>query len=274
MRGQSRTKASHRLHARRTRRAQKRYALIGALSIILISGALYGIGYLLRLPSVSIDGVSISGAQSSDPHAIQTLAESALLGSRFFLFPNDSILFYPKGTIERMVAASDTRIEGAIVTREGKELTVTISEHKPTYIWCDSLAKGDVDEKCFFAASDGYVFAEAPQFSGSVYIIFRGPLSGTGTDPRGKYILPKEQFAKITQFLSALSAAKVSVESVSAMGEGDYAARISSGSDIRFSITQDIATLSANLAAAASVLSDKKAPEYIDLRFGNKIFYK
>lgn len=267
----------------RKKRLQKRgrsYALITGGAFIVLIVATLGLAYLSRLPSATIASVRVEGAEVADARAIESRAREELNGSYVFLFPRTNIVLYPKDSIVRSIEGSDTRIKSVSAARSGNELVVSIVEHTPAYLWCDTLGRNassseeNMDERCFFTNSDGYIFAEAPHFSGTVYVTLRGPLYGEGSDPRGKRYLPSEQFSKLTQFLSSLAEQKISIRSAFAMGSGDYAVDTGEGSEIRFSITQDSAHLLDNLQSAAAVLSEKKKPEYIDLRFGNKVFYK
>ena len=166
----------------------------------------------------------------------------------------------------REILASDTRIKSTDVSRSGVEITVTVVEHTPTYLWCDTTddrrtrmnadgkeridADGSEqgDEECFFTNDEGYVFSEAPLFSGNVYITLRGPLYGEGTDPRGKRYLPLEQFKKYHSF-SRFYRSRNCRTPVRAMGSGDYAVGVRNGLEVRFSSrkTRDVSLKICNL---------------------------
>lgn len=269
-------KASHK-RVRKNVRVYSFYVVGGiVLSALIIGGLAYG----AQRPEVTITSVRVEGAEVADTQNIESRAKSALEGSYLFIFPKANTFLYPKSSIARDVLTSDTRLKNADVSRSGTEIVVSVSEHTPAYLWCDTTEEktsdenAGLDEKCFFANDEGYIFAEAPSFSGHVYVTFRGPLYGEGTDPRGKRYVPVEQFKKILQLLSLVSEQNIIPQSVRAMGSGDYAIAVKEGPEVKFSITQDEKRLSENLAAAISALTDKTSPEYIDLRFGNKVFYK
>ncbi len=261
---------------RKNVRAYAFYTIGGIVLFVLIVG---GLAYGAHRPEVTITTVSVKGTEVADADEIKTRTEHAITGTYFFLFPKANIFLYPEDTIAKTILASDTRIKSADISHNGNEIIIIV-EHTPTYLWCDTTGDKDAnentnaDEKCFFANDEGYVFAEAPSFSGHVYITLRGPLYGEGVDPRGKRYLPIEQFTKISEFISLLSGQNITAQSVRAMGSGDYAVNVKDGTEVRFSIAQDAGRLAENLQSATAALADTKLPEYIDLRFGNKVFYK
>ena len=265
---------------KRMRRSVRVYSFYGVAGVLLLLLVVLGLAYGAHRPEVTITSVRVKGAEVADTRDIASRAEAMLQGSYFFIFPKANFFLYPKSAIVRDILASDTRLESANISRSGAEVVVAIIEHRPTYLWCDTTGgkpmdeNAGLDEKCFFANSEGYVFAEAPSFSGHVYVVLRGPLYGEGADPRGKRYLPTPQFTKISELISLLSAKNIVSRSVRAMGSGDYALSVKEGTEVRFSIAQEASRLAENLQSAAAVLADKKQPEYIDLRFGNKVFYK
>lgn len=263
--------------ARRRTRALALYAAGGVLILVLVVG---GLAYGAHRPEVLISSVRVEGAEVADTGDIAMRAEKALSGSYFFFFPKANFFLYPENAITRDVSGSDTRIKDVRVERDGNALVVSVSEHAPAYLWCDTTGErtatfaDTADEKCFFANDEGFVFAEAPSFSGHMYTVFRGPLYGEGADSRGKQYAPYGQFDTIITFLSLLKEDNIFIQSVRMMGSGDYAVMTDMGSEIRFSITQDITRIIDNLQSVSEVLSKKDGVEYIDLRFGNKVFYK
>ncbi|MEK7134199.1 MAG: hypothetical protein AAB819_00515 [Patescibacteria group bacterium] len=277
---------------KRVRKNACTYSFYIVGGIVLFALLIGGLAYGAHRSEVTITGVRVSGAEVADEQDIVSRAEAALSGAYLFMFPKANFFLYPENAIVREILASDTRIKSTDVSRSGVEITVTVVEHTPTYLWCDTTddrrtrmnadgkeridADGSEqgDEECFFTNDEGYVFSEAPLFSGNVYITLRGPLYGEGTDPRGKRYLPLEQFKKISQLLALLSQQKIAAHSVRAMGSGDYAVGVRNGLEVRFSIAQDTGRLAENLQSASAALVDTNDIEYIDLRFGNKVFYK
>lgn len=280
MKSPARRKLLKNARQKRVRKNVRVYSFYVAGGIILFALIVGGLAYGAHRPEVLISSVRVEGAEVADTSDIAMRAEKALSGSYFFFFPKANFFLYSENAITRDVSGSDTRIKDVRVERDGNALVVSVSEHAPAYLWCNTTgertagAEDIADEKCFFANSEGYIFAEAPSFSGHVYTVLRGPLYGEGADPRGKRYLPIEQFTKISELISLLSVQNVSAQSVRAMGSGDFAVVVKDGTEVRFSIAQDAERLSENLQSAAAVLFDTKNIEYIDLRFGNKVFYK
>ncbi len=70
------------------------------------------------------------------------------------------------------------RIENVDLSTRGQTLTVSIKEREPAYLWCEGNLSVDADtehaQKCYFADKTGYIFANAPQFSGDAFFIYAG----------------------------------------------------------------------------------------------------
>ncbi len=54
-------------------------------------------------------------------------------------------------------------------------LEVSLTERKALYTWCGASPTSPSDN-CYFVDENGYIFDQAPYFSGEVYFKFYGPM--------------------------------------------------------------------------------------------------
>ncbi len=94
-------------------------------------------------------------------------------------------------------------------------------------------------------------------------------------NPVGYYFLDKQDFKKVNLLRGGIDELGLNLISFKIGEEGDYTFYIKGGGKIFFNKNQDYATVLDNLDSALSgILSLNKKINYIDLRFGNKVFYK
>ena len=171
-------------------------AILGFLAIFFL------LAYLSRNQGLNISSVEITGNVITDTSAIRDIVEQNISGKYLWLFPKTNILFYPKGAIRKDLSDNFKRLEDiTFFVQDRKILKVSLSERKGLYIWCGGLVPEDssADNQCYFMDKDGYVFAEAPFFSGDVYFKFYGSLGLNQEFSLGSYFKPKN-FQKLITF--------------------------------------------------------------------------
>ena len=163
-----------------------------------------------------------------------------------------------------------------------KEITVTVMEREGKYLWCGS-PEDEGGEKCYFADKTGYIFDEAPNFSGNTYFKFYGVFLEP-EEKIGEYILPPDEFVRLIKFYehagTVLSPIKLTALEIG--DNGDYKFSIEgTGGNIIFKRDNDFEKILENLNSAADAEPLKtdlklklKALLYIDLRFDNKVYFK
>ena len=116
-------------------------------------------------------------------------------------------------------------------------------------------------------------------FSGNVYIRFYGTLLGDDTDIIGKKFLAQDIFKELDTFINAISDKVFSLSQLIKNEDQDYELYLKDGGKIIFSLEDGVGKSLSNLFSALETdplktnLSNKpKELEYIDLRFGNKVF--
>ena len=263
--------------AARKRRARViRGAALLALVLLLI-GALV---FLARLSNVRIENIYVEGNAVISEQSIQEAVQKAISGNYLYLFPKDNVGLYPKATIAASLTNAFKPIQSVEVSlKDLRGLLVTVVERKPHALWCGQEFSNMSKGQCYFLDDAGYIFAKAPDFSGNVFFkYFGGSLS---SDPVGSELIETERFKVLEFFITALSQAGFHIVALHLRSSGVYEAYMEDGGRIIFNDKQDYAALLANLKTLvesdsfkAKISSDASNIDYIDLQYGNKIFYR
>ena len=293
-----------------------RWSIFGVILVLVLVG---GSIYAARNHRFVISNVSVTGASFSDPQKIQAEAFQDISGDYVFVYPKADELFYPKKKIEADILRDFPAVQSVSVsldkkvTPSGLTLDISVKERQPFALWCGDeiqpiavdasgtpIASGADLSQCYFADSQGFIFSEAPHFSGDLYPVFYGGL-GEATDTRaialttadasttdpdnaiGNSILTPDKLAHVISFAQSTDALgfKVSAYQITEDPSGDicdlyYGA--AANSYLRVDCDDDFTSISADLASFISdphfSTSTPAGYRYIDLRFGDKIVYK
>ncbi|OHA88018.1 MAG: hypothetical protein A2653_01630 [Candidatus Zambryskibacteria bacterium RIFCSPHIGHO2_01_FULL_43_25] len=255
----------------RTRRRKRKLAKVLFLLFIaaVLAGGAVGATYLSFW---QIRTIEVFGVETISEREVMEIAENKISGKIFHIFPGRNILAAPLGLIEKEILFSFPKISAVEVSRSDlSALKVSIVERKPHALWCF-----EYPSSCFFIDENGYAFSEAEIFISGDYVVFEGSQE---TAAVGSQFIPSENFAKIDNFISSLKTFELN-PSKARIENNDVSVTLRSGPRILFSLSSDIEKTLSNLE---SILSDNNLSlieggelgvEYIDLRFGNKIFYK
>lgn len=259
------------------------------LLFFLIVAALIGFIFLFRWNESNISDIQISGNKVVETKSVEEIVRQDLSGDYLWILPKTNFLFYPARKIKSDLMQKLKRIENISLSVENiKTLKINLSERSPLYTYCGEILadSGNGQEKCYFMDGSGYIFDEAPYFSGNVYLKFYGKTNEAGIDPLGYYYFGSN-FDKLIAFKDNLVKLGLSPAIFNVLDNGDMevylASRIKSqlGPKIIFKSDADLDQITENLQSVLSTepfQSDfnKKYDSllYIDLRFGNKVYYK
>lgn len=264
----------------RVRRRRTRALAILALATFVVLSA-FGVRALSYLPRFSIDRIEIAGTEEVEPELVRALVETKLEGDAFALLSPRNIFFYPRGAIEAALREYVPRIESAKVARESllaTAISVTVKEREAFARWCTRgfTDSGGATFDCYAMDTTGYIFAPATTSARfATAHVFEGSISDDSS-PIGETYLPG-RFAGVLTLLERLGQAGISAEKVSLDGEQDFSVELSRGFEIRTTFGTDVGLLVKNLELilASEALRGKEGElEYIDLRFGNRVYYK
>jgi cell division septal protein FtsQ len=248
---------------------------------------LIGIVFLSRINKLNIQDINISGNNIIETDAIKSIVEIELASKYVWLIPKTNIFLYPKNSIQNTLFNNFKRLkEINISLKENNTLNIDVEERKALYTWCGEEINIE-NTKCYFLNDLGYIFDEAPYFSGEVYFKFYGDINKNSDTAVGKYF-NQTIFNKLISFKEVLEKIKIKPVSMYIMPKDDMKIYLSSSqTDINnmpyliLKKDSNFEKMSENLQAAldtdpfkTNFINNYNNLEYIDLRFGNKVYYK
>lgn len=262
----------------RLRERRRRRVLIMAGAVLLCLVLLFAACALFFNASFArISHVDVSGEDVIPATSVEEVVRHDIAGDYLWVFPKNNIFLYPRGTIERDVLALFPTLKTAGVhAKNFQTISVVVVERTPQALWCGDTVSQERGT-CLLLDENGLAYANAPSYSGAVYQTYYGSL------PRGS--LPK-QFLSPEEFrtLEALAAAfqkKLTPDTLTSVfvdSNSDVHLQFKGGYEIMFALRDDTGQIfdrfSLALTSAPFASHSLSDFEYIDLRFGDKVYYK
>ena len=273
---------------------KKIFFLLFLLVLILV-----GLSFLSKWDKLNINNIEITGNKVIETKMIEDVVKEKIAGNYLYFFPKTNFLLYPKGEIIKELTNKFTRLKNiSLSIKNFQTLDISVAERMTLYTYCgDAPAEADLSissdntvptQKCYFLDQDGYIFDEAPYFSGEVYLKFYGTVNNGDplNIPSGSYFY-QSIFSKLISFKDTLEKIGVKPAAFYVQDNGDIEVYLSSsvksqlGPKIILKTDSDFDQVAENLQSVLTTepfQSDFKNKYssllYIDLRFGNKVYYK
>lgn len=259
--------------------------------VLLLSYMLFVvIAWLSFRPALQVQSVTIEGVHGIDQSAVSALVNEPLSWKFISRVNRNNMFFYPRAYVLHELQSLDPRVANVKLAFEGAHhLSVTIREYMPSLLYCLQgasetalvIASSTLEavSDCYFADEHGYIYAHAPTWSGYPFLtIVASSSEQSTTSPLGKFALDQGQYAHLKEFFVVLAGMDIHPHTITMLGGNDF--RISTGHpwDIIWTSGKDPEASANNLALMLRSLGKDPAKEsdlrVVDLRFGNKIFYK
>lgn len=259
----------------RKRKETRRKVAIWVVCIILL---LVGFTLVSRIESLLIRGVSVSGARVISEEEIKRNVFSTLSGHYLWFIPRANAALYPGGRVESNLEKEFPRFSSVSVSLENiNTISVSVVERTPFALYCPIIIKPEDVSSCFFLDKDGFIFDDAPAFSGNVYFMYT---SVPAVDsPKGLEYMEQKRFQNhsiLIEGISNLGFDPIALES----SEEDTVLYMPEGLRIVWKSSDDLAKVYSNLESflqseEVKAMADfKEKVRLLDLRTENKVFYK
>lgn len=234
------------------------------VALIVIS-----IWYGSRIEALTIIDVQVVGGETISRQEIMNVVQDGLEGTYLGLVPKRFSLLYPQQSLIEQVTALD-RVHDVVIKRiDGHTLQVSFSEFIPRALWCESVDS----DMCLFLDNDGYAFGVAPRLSGGSLVRFVTLGQAIQTGAR---VTDFDTFGSLFELIDLLTERDWYVSHIELDLVGDVFVVLSAGGELKVSGKESPEKMVNNLMTviASPDFSHLKPGnfQYIDLRFGNKVF--
>ncbi|MCX6713565.1 MAG: hypothetical protein NTV48_00460 [Candidatus Vogelbacteria bacterium] len=259
--------------------------------VILIFLIIVGLWLLFNCQFFRLNKFLVTGTTFENKSNIGQKAKEATLGSYYFFVPKDSVFFYQKDFILNFLRKSFPRLDSIEITSpELNSLKIVVTDKKPKLIWCEGE---NFSAKCFYLDDSGQTYSEAPNFSENIFFKLAGYDLGGKV---GLKVLTPEKLKRVATTLSFLAGilpelekggSSLKILQTKVLPADDFAVEIGANSSsttkfqILFNANRETEDLVNNLSSVlknesflAEIKNKQQRLDYLDLRFGRKIFYK
>lgn len=243
-----------------------------AACVAVVAGAVA----LSHAPFMRVAAVEIRGGKTVAAEALESKARDVLSGAYFYLVPRDNIFLYPKEELSAALLNAYPTLRGVEVRAENfTTIAVEAEDREPRALWCGESTERP--ELCLLLDEDGTAYTSAPDFSDNPYVRYYGSLNEE--DLPAPFLSP-ESFRALSALVDALAQAQhpLGVEGVAVDEVDDARLRFENGFMLLFALKDDGGDVFErfSLALTAEPFNGRTLDdfEYLDLRFGDKLYYK
>jgi|SRR3989344_930278 len=263
---------------------ERRRRLFYLKTAVLIGFAIWlfiVLAWLSYQPVFTIKEIEFTGLALVDKSIVNEVVEKNTRQKTLGLISRKTLLTLPRSAIKESLYSSSPSIKEVSFDFTGiNKLAVFIKEREPVGVWCGLSPSPDpLQENCFFVDEDGFVFSRAPVTTGAVYVRYYGGLANP-FPPIGLSLLDKKVFLELRFFLETLKSSGVSVLRVILDDGFEVSLDLAGGGKVIFSLKSDLHKTLDNLEVFVARGGDGDTAkylgsfQYVDLRFGNKIYFK
>ncbi len=257
-------------HLRRKRRRKRILARV--FFILCIGACITGVIFLLRIQALQVESVEVSGTVQVSPDEIKANVNEAIMASRnlFGAIPPTSVFFVDEESLEKRIAAAFPTIASVEVDSGiGGRIDVAVVERGAVAIWCDAEMA-----ECYQMDDTGYLFRPFVE-SREGKLIFRGMLSAADGPLIGQRFLSGKEIVVFANAKTTLHEGRKEIDYVQCDSAMLCLIKISGNGVLKVDPGDDLANAFDRLfSALGSPILSKGGFQYIDLRYGNKLFYK
>lgn len=241
---------------------------IGVLVISVVALILTGVWYGTRISSLTITEIEASGGETIVHTEVEQSVQAVLEGEYLGFIPRRFAWFYPETEVYTKVSETE-RLHNVRVERErGTKLVITYDEYLPYALWCS-----EGKESCVFLDDQGYAFAHAPRLSGGSFLRF----VTTGREASiGESMADEQVLETVLEIVRLLAEQQWFISYIEIDQVGDVFLKVVVGGELKVNTEEAPEKTVENLLVILASDEFKHIKpgnfQYIDLRFGDKVF--
>ena len=246
---------------------------LGVLTLLAV--LLGGLWYLANLPYLRVDNIEISGIRLLSASEIEAAARENTSGVLWHVFPRGNFFFVSsRGMADNLVQKFPQVSEISVDKKFPNKLMVTVRERTLWGVYCQRPVLHEPDRRCAYIDQRGTAYEDLASFEGWLLPLINGPQPIV----LGQVLVAPDTlqfFAGAKSVLRIINGELLSLTLSSSTPE-DGQLELAEGWQILVTMARPAEEWSGLLQ---TILDKDIGPrrnelEYIDLRFGNKVFYK
>ena len=235
-------------------------------ALLAIAG---GIFYFLFISdNFEIKEVNISGLKTISEENVQSTADAILREERFGFIKATNYFIFPKDKLRAAILISHPKIEGIDIQSTREKVEISITERKTLGVWCK-------ENDCFYFDKAGVIFENAPKSVGSLVISISDERD---IDVNIGSIVLDEQQVDLAETVHGLIGRNFSfgIRTIVIAPDGEVEVLTSENWRLLLEKDDDIEYQLSNLKYVLDeeIKARRGELEYVDLRLGNKVYYK
>ena len=268
-----------RLHSPKYIQKRRRKVIIGLIFYTALLAVLVSLFILLlRSSFLEIKTIEARGLASLSPELVQSRVLSAIDGHYFKIIPKSNIIFYPEEDVQEILKNSFKEIDNVEIKRKGlSKIFVDVRERVPAAIVCSGFHEEDMENNdCYFSDSLGYIFGKVhkpyPENYNRYYIS-----TSQSEIMAGVSFIDQGRFQDLQKFMDSSLRSGIYPLGILISDDGEYEMYVKPDTTVYFDDRSSFDTTLSNLLAFWHNAKDKATStpifNYINLRFGNTIYY-
>jgi hypothetical protein len=277
--------AARPLGERRRARRRRFGVLIFVLCIAFAGGTLW----CLSQPWLRVAAVHATG-----PYADTTpsVAAAAMGGSWYHLVPRDSLVFPAEESVRQAILAAHPDVMAVSIRRDSLHtLSVETVARISAFLWCGAEKPLDADSRCYAADSEGLIYAYVPTVPDEIeaasttpgvefpdiargLAVYGALVEAPTDDPVGAHVAGAARIPDALRFARALQAIGAPVASIQLRGDEADLYVVPGNTRLTYVIGREDAAYALAKASFPQLDLTGGSIDYVDLRFGGKVYYK
>ncbi len=255
--------------------------------------------YITNASFLRIQKIVVQEVKYTERSEIELTVKEQLEGRYFGLFSKSNALIFSRPKIANEIKKKYPSISKVDVDLKGvSTIDIQLEEYIATAIWCDipvtpattlihdaeGVEKTSVipqvvnsfrDQNCYFLNEEGIVFSPTKYDSSTEIVKTFGFIE---TDPLKKNFSNPKTFKDLVEFIKLLRRLNIVADQIWTTNGEVYAILTQQGVKIYIDSESDVVSIFDNLETVMKRDAINQAQlsniDYIDLRFGNRVFYK
>lgn len=246
--------------------------LVGGVILLVLAG----VAYVIRLPLLQVHRITLIGIETLEEAALRERIAEGLAGSYAWILPRSSFFFVRSDGVKADLEAKFPRIKDARVEKRFPDaMSVAITERLFWGVFC-STEHSSTTPACAYIDPSGIAYARSPEPEGKLIIVVR---SDRGDAALGTAVVDRalmDEMRKIVSEFETKADISVSGFMISSRVPGELRAIAAEGFTLIFARENNIGE---SIEIFKQILEKeighrRSRLEYVDLRLGNKVFYK